>query len=69
MEELYKLLPDVHVAHEESQCPMRGGVEGLGDIKGQDIILLLPPLQSALCREHRCCRRRARHGPELPDWP
>ena len=44
MEEVYKLLQDPHVAHEESQSPVRGGVEGLGDIKGFDMILLLSPL-------------------------
>ena len=47
MEKLCKLLRDPHVAQEESQSPMRGGVEGLGDIKGQDMILLLSPLRCA----------------------
>ena len=57
MEELYKLLRDPNVAQEESQCPMWGGVEGFGDTKGQDMILLLSPLPSALRQKHRGCRR------------
>ena len=30
---------------------MRGGVEGLGDIKGKDVILVLTQLQRALRKE------------------
>ena len=36
---------------------MRGCVESLGDIKGQDMILLLSPLQLALGQKHRSRRR------------
>ena len=56
LEELDEFLRDPHVAQEESQCPMRGCVESLGDIKGEDMILLLPPLQSALGQRHRSRR-------------
>ena len=47
-EHLDELLPDPHVAQKESQCPIRGCVESLAHIKGEDMILLLPPLQLAL---------------------
>ena len=57
MAELDELLQDPHVAQEEGESPMWGGVESLGNIKDQDAILLVTPLQSALCQEHRgCCR-------------
>ena len=52
LEELDELLRGPHVAQEESWCRMRGCVEGLGDIQGQNMILLLSPLQSALCQKH-----------------
>ena len=48
MEELHELLRDPHVAQEKCQCLMRGPVESLGDIKDQDMILLLSLLQPAL---------------------
>ena len=44
VQELDELHRDSHVAHEENQSPMRGGVEELGDIKGQGMILFLAPL-------------------------
>ena len=42
---------------------MRGAVEGLGDIKGQDMIPLLSPLQFTLCHKH------LRLPPLSPAWP
>ena len=53
VEELNELLWDPHVAREEGQSPMRGGVESLGDIKGQDVVLFLTSLKPALCQEYR----------------
>ena len=66
LEDLDELLRNPHVAQEESQCPMRGCVEALGDMKGQDMILLPSPLQSALGQKHRSRRRLAWHGAKLP---
>ena len=66
MKVLDKLLRDPHVAPEESHCPVRGNIESLGNIEGQDMILLLTPLQPTVSCEHQGYRRGARHGPELP---
>ena len=52
LEELDELLRDSHVAPEESQCPMRSCFDGVGDIQGQDMILLVSPLQCALGHKH-----------------
>ena len=53
MEELDELLENPNVPQQEIQGPLQGGVEGLGDIKDQDVILLLTELPLALCQEHR----------------
>ena len=45
---------------------MRSRVERLGNIKGQDVILLLFTLQPALGQEYRGSRGGAWHGPKLP---
>ena len=48
---------DPHVAYEKRQRSMQSCVECLGDVKGQDMILLLSTLQPALVQEHRGRRR------------
>ena len=48
MEVLDELLRNPHVAQEKCQCPMQGRVESLGDIEGQDMILLLFSLQPSV---------------------
>ena len=52
MEELAEVFSDPPVAQEKCQRPMRGRVKNLGNIKGQDMILLLSTLQPALGQEH-----------------
>ena len=45
---------------------MRGSVEGLGDVEGQDMVFRHPLLKPALRKENGRRRCRARHCPKLP---